>query len=77
MTSREEALASKGRYGKVSQSRTGHPPFWYGQVVDVHNSGDYVKFKHRSRDAVWYHRRDLQLHPLDADQETGTGESPC
>lgn len=69
-TTRDEALTSVGRYGKVNQvlgPGGDRGPFWYGQVAEVHSSGDYLKFsigtrlRHR-----WYHRRNVHLHALDS-----------
>lgn len=66
-TDRAEALSAKGRYGRVSQSGTGSsPPYWYGEVIDVHSSGEYLLFKQRTRaKGRWYHRRDVKLHSAD------------
>lgn len=69
-TTREDALAANGRYACVNQTTCGNeprelPPFWYGRIVDVHSSGDYLKFRRRVDDAGrWYHRNDVHLHPL-------------
>ena len=65
---REEALRAKDRYGRVSQAGSGDlPPYWYGQITDVHSSGDYLKFSRRQGSERWYHRRDVSLHPERAD----------
>lgn len=65
-TTREEALQAVNRGGIVSQSGSGEAgPMFYGRIVEVHSSGDYLKFSRGSsfRDR-WYHRRDVHLHPL-------------
>jgi hypothetical protein len=49
----------------VSQDGTGdRPPYWYGQVIEVHPGGDYLKFCRAGGAWRWYHRRDVHLHPL-------------
>lgn len=63
---REEALASKGRHGTVRQDpRYATGPLWYGQVVEVHSSGDYVQFLGGNlKRPRWQHRTEVTLHPL-------------
>lgn len=60
---REQAMGAKGKYGTASQARNGHPPYWYGKVIDVHAPGDYILFQAGGRRPQWYHRRDIDLHP--------------
>lgn len=84
-TERDEALQAKGRYGKLNQvlgPGGDRGPFWYGKVVEVHSSGDYLKLcigtrlRHR-----WYHRRNVHLHPINdttgqpAAHQAGTSEN--
>lgn len=65
-TERADALQAVGLYGKVNQvlgPGGDRGPFWYGQVVEVHRSGDYLKFRIRTRiKPRWYHRRNVHLH---------------
>lgn len=70
-TTRDEALTAKGRYGRANQVRNVHgeaPPFWYGQVVGVHSTGDYLQFLRMNGKPVWYHRDEIHLHPIEAPQ---------
>lgn len=68
-TSRDKALQSKDKYGKVDIG----PHFVYGQVIEVHSSGDYIRFQ---RGAVgkfkpkWYHREKLHLHMSSSEATT-------
>ncbi|WP_454914429.1 hypothetical protein [Variovorax gossypii] len=58
-TTREAALLSLGRHGKVLGGN-GH---YYGTIIDVHSSGDYVLFDRRGRSRpAWRHRDDLSIH---------------
>lgn len=69
-TTREEAATAKGRYARVNQTSCGReprelPPFFYGQVVEVDGSGNYLRmrFSGRRERERWYHRNDVHLHP--------------
>ncbi len=58
-TTRAAALLSLGRHGKVS----GGNGYFYGTIIDVHSSGDYVLFARSGRShPAWRHRDDLTLH---------------
>lgn len=62
---RDVAKDAIGRHGKVP----GGNGYFYGQVVAIDLSGDYLKFR-RAR-AVnfadkWYHRDVVELHPIDS-----------
>lgn len=75
-TTREEALQAGGRFGKVRAP--GQAYGFYGQCVDVHPGGDYLKFQRRPAGRFqprWYHRDHVTLHPVAtaATQAPGTG----
>lgn len=64
-TTREEALQAVGRFGKVCAPGQAHT--FYGQCVDVHAGGDYLKFQRRPAGRFrprWYHRDHVTLHPV-------------
>lgn len=76
-TEHDEAMRAKGRYGIVSQTGTGDlSPYWYGKVIEVHPSGDYLKFVRREGAGRWYHRRDVSLHPEPTAGVTASGQQP-
>ena len=56
-----EAKGLVGRYGKVN----GGAFFFYGQILAVHPSGDYLQFQRGSPAKFrpkWYHRSDVFPH---------------
>lgn len=55
---KEEALGSKGKAGKVFNGYQ----FNGGKVGEVHSSGDYVKFERWKKNPKWYHREQITLH---------------
>lgn len=60
-TTRAAALLSLGRFGKV----LGGNGYFYGSIIDVHSSGDYVLFDRRGRSRpAWRHRDDLTIHEI-------------
>ncbi|CAB3754432.1 hypothetical protein LMG29542_02351 [Paraburkholderia humisilvae] len=64
---REEALESTGRACKVPQPTGG---FVYGFIVEVHPTGDFVRFRKGVSSRVgpqWVRREDVMLQPLDAE----------
>jgi hypothetical protein len=59
MMTREEALDSVGKYGKVDNGYQ----FNTGQVVEVHSTGEFVKFARGGRMTPrWFSRKDVTLH---------------
>lgn len=57
---REEAFHAKDRCGVI----LGGNGFFYGVVIEVHASGDYLKFDRIGRaKPQWLHRRDVFLYP--------------
>ena len=66
----EGAKKSLGRYGKVN----GAGSYYYGQIIDVHASGEYLLFLRGHRGIFkpkWYHRSDV--FPYE-DRPGGPGE---
>lgn len=63
-TERAYALQAVGLFGKFNQRPGQYSPFWYGKVVAVHSSGDYLQLETGGsrRRATWAHRRDVHLH---------------
>ncbi|MBA9869647.1 hypothetical protein D7S78_22770 [Ralstonia pickettii] len=69
-TSREEALHALNRACKVRQ-RSGR--YAYGTIVEVHASGDYLKFQKGMDGRLkpqWYRRESVVLLPADPDAES-------
>lgn len=69
-TSREEALQALNRTCKVRQPSGGYA---YGTVVEVHTSGDYLKFQKGVAGRVkpqWYSREDVVLQPANPDTDS-------
>ncbi|MCM3581817.1 MULTISPECIES: hypothetical protein [Ralstonia] len=69
-TSREEALQALDRTCKVRQPSGSYA---YGKVIEVHASGDYLKFQKGVAGRVkpkWYRREDVVLQPADPDTNT-------
>lgn len=62
----EEAKMLAGRYGKARGSAS----FYYGQIIQVHASGEYLLF-HRGRrfKPKWYHRSDVFPHDAHPDSQ--------
>ncbi len=55
----EDAKTLAGRYGKVNGSAS----FYYGQIIEVHASGEYLLFQRGRRfKPKWYHRSDVFPH---------------
>ena len=67
MLTKEQALASVGKSGKVFNGANHH----YGHVVDVHHSGEYVRFERIKMHAKWFDRKDVTLN----ENETAHGPS--
>lgn len=68
-TSRQEALQALNRTCKVRQPSGSYA---YGTVVEVHPSGDYLKFQKGVGGRVkpqWYRREEVVLHPADPDTD--------
>lgn len=68
-TSREEALQALNRTCKVRQPGGSYA---YGTVVEVHASGDFLKFQKGVAGRVkpqWYRREDVALQPVDPDSD--------
>ncbi len=74
MMTRDEALASVGQYGKVDNGYQ----FNTGQVVEVHASGDYVKFARGGRlKPKWFSRKDVTLHEVVPPPQAGGAPEPA
>lgn len=57
-----------GRYGKVR----GSVGFYYGQIIQVHASGEYLLFQRGRRfKPKWYHRLDVFPHGALPDSQSG------
>lgn len=65
----ETAKMLAGRYGTVRGSAC----FYYGQIIQVHSSGNYLLF-HRGRrfKPKWYHRLDVFPHDALLSSSMGT-----
>ena len=66
---RDEALGGVGKYGTVLAP--GQAYFFYGQFVDVHSGGDYLKFQRGDPERFkpkWYHRDHCTLHQKQSGQ---------
>lgn len=62
---KDEALAAKGRYGKMP----GGNGFFYGQVVDVDATGNAVKFRRGNKfKDQWVESCRVILHPMPAEK---------